>query len=261
MSISSIRNAFEYLRILSRRNLFDIENKESWSSSLQNPTSFYLDAFRYFYFNLPGEVRSQKKYFRKESRGFGENTFHTMWYLLYEKYKFSKFLEIGVYRGQILHLIGLIAKLKKTTVDLYGISPFDNSGDSQSRYLKLDYQQDVLNHFHKFSLKEPTLLKSFSTDEIALELISSQEWDCIYIDGSHDLEIVEQDWKICKKHVTLGGIIVLDDASLYTNYNPPFFAFKGHPGPSKIGDRVASKESDFVEILRVGHNRVFERVR
>jgi len=32
-------------------------------------------------------------------RGFGENAFHTMWYLLLEEFKPATFLEIGVFRG------------------------------------------------------------------------------------------------------------------------------------------------------------------
>ena len=52
---------------------------------------------------------------------------------------------------------------------------------------------------------------------------------------------------------------MLDDASLYANYKAPFFAFKGHPGPSKVAEEI-KENPHFKEVLRVGHNRVFEKI-
>lgn len=53
------------------------------------------------------------------------------------------------------------------------------------------------------------------------------------------------------------GIVVLDDAGLTTRFKPPAFATKGHPGPSRLAAEVA--QPPWVEILQVGHNRVFQR--
>lgn len=235
-------------------------NLKNWGNSIEDPTEYYLDAFRYYIFNLPSQLRSHKRYFRKESRGFGENAFHTLWYMLYEKYKFLNFLEIGIYRGQTISLLALIAKLKDKNIFLQGISPFDNTGDKVSGYKELDYLKDVLDNFEYLSLEKPKLLRAFSTDPSAVELISSKYWDCIYIDGSHDIEIVKKDWLICSQHIRIGGVVVFDDAALYTAYRPPFFAFKGHPGPSTVADGIEENNSNYKEILRVGHNRVFERL-
>lgn len=260
MNLKKINNGLSYLRLLMKRKKIVINNLENWSNSLSDPTEYYLDAFRFYHLYLPSSVREQKRYFRKDSRGFGEMAFHTMWYLLFEKFRFDSFLEIGVYRGQIIHLIGLMAKAKKKNIFLCGISPFDSSADAVSGYKELDYYNDVLNHFHVFDIEEPKLLRAYSTDQISKEFIASRDWDCIYIDGSHDLEVVQQDWLLCRRHVKIGGIIVMDDASLYTKFETPFFAFKGHPGPSVIADSICKNDHTFREILRVGHNRVFERL-
>ena len=182
-----------------------------------------------------------------------------MWFLLYEKYKFSNFLEIGVYRGQTISLVGLLARLKHAPVTIFGISPFNNAGDLVSKYLDINYEKDVLKNFTHFSIKAPTLIKAFSTDSSAVSTILSRNWDCIYIDGSHDYEIAKQDWQLSSKQVKQGGIIVLDDASLFTHYEAPFFAFKGHPGPSKLAEEIKS-DPQFKEVLRVGHNRVYEKI-
>lgn len=183
-----------------------------------------------------------------------------MWFILYNNYKFKNFIEIGVYRGQTISLISLIGKLSGSAIDVYGISPFNNAGDAVSIYIEqLDYLQDVHKNFKVFGLEAPLLTKAYSTDKEATDVLNSCIWDCIYIDGSHNYEIAKKDWEICSRQIKVGGIIVMDDSALYTDFNPPFFAFKGHPGPSKVADEIDS--NSFKEVLQVGHNRVFERIR
>jgi predicted O-methyltransferase YrrM len=87
--------------------------------------------------------------------------------------------------------------------------------------------------------------------------VARQSWDAIYIDGNHDYEIARADWDLCATHVAPGGIIVLDDSAMNTAYRAPAFATAGHPGPSQLAGEVNINE--FQEILRVGHNRVFQR--
>ena len=260
MLIKVSKNTIGYIKILLKSPKAVFNNLTNWSNSLIDPTNYYLDAFRYFYFRLPFKLRAHKNYFNKNARGFGEKAFHSMWYLLYRKYQFINFLEIGVYRGQTISLVALIAKLTNHKINVYGISPFDSSGDAMSAYIQIDYLKDVLLNFEKFLLPSPNLTKAYSTDELAKKVIRSTVWDCIYIDGSHDYEVAKQDWLICSAHIKVGGIIVMDDASLFTTFNPPFFAFKGHPGPSKVAGEIDA-DKNFKEILRVGHNRVFEKIK
>lgn len=248
-----------YLRILLAGNNYNIRDFNQWNRSLTHSHEFYLDTFRFFYFQLPQQLKKHKYYFNKKSRGFGEKAFHTMWYLLYKKYHFRNFLEIGIYRGQTISLIGLLGKLENAEISVYGISPFTKVGDHVSQYVEIDYLQDVVANFDHFQLRNPNLLKAYSTDQNALDLISSINWDCIYIDGSHDYEVAKQDWLNCSKQLKQGAIIVFDDASLYTDYKAPFFAFNGHPGPSQVADEIKA-DIRFKEVLRVGHNRVFEKI-
>lgn len=257
----SIKNRFNIIN----QKIYLIKPKSSilvnimnWENSLIDPRGYYLDAYRYFYKILPLEIVKHKEYFRLNKRGFGEDAFHVMWYLLYKKYQFTNFLEIGVYRGQVMSLISHIANLDNKSVSIVGISPFNKSGDSVSVYPEIDYVKDINENFDAFSLAKPNLVNSYSTDEVAKEYIYSEIWDCIYIDGSHDYEIVKLDWENCSKNIKVGGIIIIDDSSLYTNFDNPFFAFKGHPGPSKLANEIDL--SNFKEVLRVGHNRVFERL-
>lgn len=80
--------------------------------------------------------------------------------------------------------------------------------------------------------------------------------DLIYIDGSHDFEIVLADYYLCKNRLTPNGILVLDDASLGTDYRPPSYSFAGHPGPSRVVQKFAMKEMSFIGAI--GHNNIFQ---
>src|SRR5262249_3640974 len=102
---------------------FPLERPQ-WERSLLDPTSFYLECLRCFHQELPAELRDHRTYFYNvpnNRRGFGENTFHTMWYLLLQEFKPSNFLEIGVFRGQVISLVTLWAKLSRNACEVYGI--------------------------------------------------------------------------------------------------------------------------------------------
>jgi hypothetical protein len=183
--------------------------------------------------------------------------------MLFDKFKPAKFLEIGVYRGQVLSLISLLQKQYAISGSVTGIGPFERIGDATSvvnyGYCD-DWLADTLKNFEHFGLPRPELLKALSTDQCAIERISSTEWDMIYIDGNHDYEVVVQDWLNCAKNVKIGGIIVLDDSGLGTLFTPPIYSFAGFPGPSQVANDAA-KSAEFREILQVGHNRAFQRIK
>lgn len=232
--------------------------RADWERSLRQPTEFYLDCFRYFHQNLPAEIREHRAYFLQDRRGFNEDAMHVMWFMLFEEFKPGSFLEIGVYRGQTISLAALLSRRNDVRCFVQGISPFTPAGDKVSRYrADVDYLPDTLEHFKHFALPAPSLLKAFSTDPEAEALIRSRKWDMIYIDGNHDYEVARHDWNICSANVPPGGIVVLDDSSLNTDYHPPLFATAGHPGPSQLAAEIDRKQ--FTEILRVGHNRVFQK--
>ncbi len=233
--------------------------RSDWRDSLSHPTEFYLRCFGFFHLQLPISLKEHRAYFSQSRRGFGEDAFHVMWFLLFREFRPLNFLEIGVYRGQTLSLAAMLQQQNSLKPAVTGISPFESAGDSVSRYRRdVDYFQDTLINFQQFDLPAPELLKAYSTDERAADMISSQRWDCIYIDGNHDYEIVLQDWQNCAQALADGGIIVLDDSGLTTEYQPPIFSTEGHPGPSRMAQEI--DRSKFREILQVGHNRVFQKI-
>lgn len=232
---------------------------EDWGHSLADPTGYYLDCVRYFHSpNFHDELKKHRKYFLQDQRGFGEDAFHVMWWMLFRAMRPERFLEIGVYRGQTISLAALLHRTLGIEGSVTGISPFSPAGDSVSTYREnLDYLQDTQSNFRAFGLTAPDLLRAYSTDQIATDRIHQQAWDAVYIDGNHDYEVAKADWSACSASINRGGIIVLDDAALGTAYIPPRFATAGHPGPSRLATEIDA--AGFREILRVGHNRVFQK--
>ena len=259
-----IRNARAYAQMIRVKNrpilLSDIRfSRERWKDSLMNPTDFYLDCVQFFHSGLESKLREHRFYFTTNGRGFGEDAFHVLWWMLFRELRPKKFLEIGVYRGQVLSLASILHDSLAIDGKATGISPFLPAGDAVSSYrTDIDYLEDTLVNFHNFGLPQPELITAFSTDDTAAEKINSEIWDAIYIDGNHDYEVAKSDWELCAKNLKRGGVLVLDDSALYTDYRPPAFATGGHPGPSRLAQEVDA--NSFQEVLRVGHNRVFQRL-
>jgi hypothetical protein len=237
----------------------DISALEDWGRSLADPTGYYLDCVRYFHGpHFPEELKKHRRYFLQDQRGFGEDAFHVMWWMLFREMRPKRFLEIGVYRGQTISLAALLHRTLGIEGSVTGISPFSPAGDSVSTYREnLDYLQDTQLNFHVFGLPAPELVRAYSTDQIAANRIRQEALDAVYIDGNHDYEVAKADWSTCSGSLRAGGIIVLDDSAIGTAYNPPRFATAGHPGPSQLATDIDPK--GFREILRVGHNRVFQK--
>ena len=213
----------------------------------------------YFIHILSNSLKNHRSFFKQNMSGFGEDAFHSMWWLLLREFRPHLCLEIGIYRGQVISLWTLISQTLKYPCEVHGISPFTSMGDSVSTYsVDVDYFNDTLNAFNHFNLPVPTLIKALSTDHESINHISSHSWNLIYIDGSHDFEIALADYRLCRDHLVSGGLLVLDDASLGTSFRPPLFSFAGHPGPSRVAAEFAMKEMKYLGA--VGHNNVFQKL-
>ena len=256
-------------KTLSNIELYRYEKKQS---SLMKDYSFTeasnafkrrndLHAYMHHYFRhlAPEPVREHRNYFNQDMRGFGEDALHAMWWTLLTEFKPTLALEIGVYRGQVVSLWGLIAKLSGFECEVHGVSPFSPAGDQVSTYLSsLDYLQETFESSRRFGLSDPHLFKGYSTDVTAVEYIKSRKWNLIYVDGNHDYEVALSDYILSRDSLQEGGVLIMDDSSLNTEFSPPSFSFAGHPGPSRVVQERAMKEMQFLG--GVGHNNVFKKV-
>jgi len=221
-----------------------------------NRNSIYKEMVDFYEKQLPWELVKHRKYFSENQRGFGEDAFHSMWYRIFNEFKPVNCLEIGVYRGQSLTLWKILANQLGYKARIAGVSPFSSAGDSVSNYLEqLDYLDDVKKNHDVFGLDYPEFCKEYSNSQVAKTFISQTNWDLIYIDGSHEYEIVCEDWALSVQNLAQGGLIVMDDSSLYFEYAAGPGSFAGHPGPSRVAKEIAQKE---LQLLGgVGHNNIF----
>jgi len=213
----------------------------------------------FYHHLLKRELRQHRQFFRQNLRGFGEDAFHAMWWVLLREFQPKKCLEIGVYRGQVVSLWALIGRLLPLQMSIHGISPFLPLGDGVSAYrADVSYLNDTLVSFKHWSLPAPILIKALSTDTAAQEHVAQGNWDLIYIDGGHDFETALADYQLCFRYLRPGGLLVLDDASLGGEFHPPRYSFAGHPGPSRVAREYASQQMQFLGA--VGHNNVFRKL-
>ena len=182
-----------------------------------------------------------------------------MWWLIIKEYKPKKILKIGVYRGQIITLLGLISNQVSHKVKIYGLSPFTDEGDSVSYYSPaINYYDDVLTSISKYKIKKQiTLWKNYSNDAERSRKLKENSWDLVNIDRNHEYQIVKIDYESSLKALNPGGLMVIDDSSPYTDYNAPNFSFKGHPGLSRICSEMAMKQMKY--IAAVEHNNIFKK--
>ena len=257
MKLFALKKKAEYRRYSKLQENYNLElSFSSACKTFPNRNDLYAYFHHYYHNRFPKIILDHRKYIERERKGFGEEAFHAMWWLLLLEFRPVQMLEIGVYRGQVISLWALINKYLHRPCKVHGISPFSPLGDSVSSYLKdLDYMADILETFNYWKLSPPVLVKALSTDPEAVAHIQSQSWDMIYIDGSHEFDIVLKDYKLCLDNLRAGGILILDDASLNTDYKPPSFSFAGHSGPSRVAREYAHKEMELIGA--VGHNNVF----
>lgn len=182
--------------------------------------------------------------------GFGERSFLWMWKLLVDEMPPDfKFLEIGVFRGQVLALIRILSK----TAHITGITPLDSTGG----HWDSDYEADIKYLHDHFKLSQPDIIKGLSTDKEIIDTAGG-EYDIIYIDGGHEYEVAKADIINYSPFVKVGGYLVIDDCA--NKYDLPYGYFRGIESVSRAVDEHLPNEQ-FKEIFSVVHNRIFQRVK
>lgn len=217
----------------------------------------------YDYFNYRFRFRTapiywiHSLYFKTSYRGFGEPPFHALWISIFKEYRPQRCLEIGVYRGQVTSLWTLLHRDLKIKGNIVGITPFSQVGDSDSEYPDIDYRSDIEKNHRIWGISSPRLIGVLSNSREALQQIGSQKWDLVYIDGSHELEVVKSDLIAAIGALADRGLIVMDDSSLFQPRVSHSGAFAGHYGPSLVAEKHARKHLD--HLIRVGHLNVFSK--
>lgn len=250
------RLKFIFLNIIS---YFKFRKKNINELSNLSRNEIYKYYHNYFYFKSSKIVREHREYFKLSNRGFGEDAFHALWENLFKKFKPSNVLEIGVYRGQTISLFTILAQENKFDSNIWGLTPLNSSSDEVSNYKNLNYEDDIKENFKNFNLEPPQIFKGYSNSLEGERFINSKIWDLVYVDGSHDYEVVKNDVANAIKSLNKNGLLILDDSSLYVEFFTDEFKFKtfsGHPGPSKVFKEIL-EEKKLKFLIGVGHLNIF----
>lgn len=228
-------------------------------------------------------LRTHRDWVEKHQWGFGDRAFHYMWYLLLKEEVLSqsepRLLEIGVFRGQVLSLWALLCRQHDKTANIFGISPFSGSptkrlgrwmhrvryvldaayredAKSANFYPEGDYLADVRSIFDHFGLDHSslTLIRGRSQDAMVQKQVAGIDFDLVYVDGGHRYEEAKADIGFYGHRVKIGGYLVVDDAS-YFQKGTKFW--KGVESVSRAADEIDAKR--FVNVLNIGHNRIYKR--
>jgi hypothetical protein len=209
-------------------------------------------------------LTNHRMYIESNNLGFGEKPFHVIWRELVKSQPINfKFLEIGVYKGQVLSLVKLLSDNYNKVVDYVGITPLNDSADKFSNYDSVNYDQIITSLFNHFNLEfdiNKNIINGLSTDEIIKNKVKELgKFDLIYIDGSHDYDCVVSDIKLMYDISKVGTYIVFDDSSCYKDLSED--KFKGHIDVCDAIRDNLENNNNFLEIICVGHNRVFEKIK
>jgi hypothetical protein len=209
---------------------------------------------------------NHRTYIEDNNLGYGEKPFHVIWReIVNSQPKKFKFLEIGVYKGQVLSLVKLLSDLKNKECEFYGVTPLSNMGDKYlKKYDSVDYALTIGSLFKKFNLEfnlNTNIINGSSVeDDIKNKVKQLGIFDVVYIDGCHNYDCVVSDILLIKEITKNGSYIIMDDASCYK----PINRIGAHLGHSDVCNAIRDyieNDNCFEEVICVGHNRVFKKIK
>ena len=210
--------------------------------------------------NSDKELKAYRDFIEQNAFGFGERCFLWMWNDIVARMpqEFT-FMEIGVFRGQILALVSLLAERHGKKVRRIGITPLDTSDG----HWESDYEADIIRLHDVFNIKDDyELIRLDSTNPNAVKLASQNPPDVLYIDGGHTYEVVKSDLTHYLPILKVGGTLVIDDCN---NAIPmPWGYFQGIQSVSLAVDEVLPREGSteyWKHELNLVHNRVLTKLK
>ena len=199
------------------------------------------------------ELKALRDFVEQNAFGFGERAFYHMWSLIIDEMPQTfTFLEIGVFRGQTLALIRMLANLKGKECKIVGITPLDTTDG----HWESNYAEDIDLLHATFDLEQPIIIKGLSTDK---DIVSkTKNFDIVYIDGGHEYDVVKQDLEnYCLK---ADKYLVIDDCA--NRFNLKWGMFAGIESVSKAVDEYLppfTENNNFDYICNIIHNRIWTR--
>ncbi len=204
------------------------------------------------------ELNAHRTFVENHIFGFGERSFPWMWNLIVKEMPAEfTFLEIGVFKGQTLSLIELLAKKHDKLARRYGVTPLSTEGG----VWESDYKRDIELIHDAFGLaKDYHIVQGLSEDPTIIKEASNLSLDILYIDGGHEERHITNDIDNYSHLVKPGGLMVIDDCC--NSFPMPFGYFTGIQAVTKVIDEKlppATDNPDWEFLFSVVHNRVYRR--
>lgn len=208
--------------------------------------------------NSVSQLDKHRTFVEQNIFGFGERAFPWLWHLVVQELpKSFTFLEIGVFKGQTLSLVKLLADMQGKKVKRYGVTPLSSEGG----VWESDYAKDIEYIHDQFNLtKDYKILHGLSEDPAIIEQASKLKLDVLYIDGGHEERHITNDIEQYSHLVKPGGFMVIDDCC--NSFKMPFGYFQGIQAVTVVVDRKLPPVTDSDEwefVFSVVHNRVYRR--
>lgn len=208
------------------------------------------------------QLLEHRTYIEEHGLGMGERAFHWLWRLIIDAMPtYFRFLEIGVYKGQVLSLVKLLANRTRKFADVTGVtllSGFAGDTDEFKPFGDADYAKFIADLHDRYSLFQPRLIVGDSTDWFTQQAVRGLgPFDLVYIDGCHEYNYVMKDLLCYPQLVRPGGLLVVDDCS--NNLDMPKGFFKGIEPVSQAVRTVIETDPQWEHLLAVVHNRVWRK--
>lgn len=199
-----------------------------------------------------------RRWIEERAFGFGERCFLPMWkHLAAHLPEECTFVEVGVFRGQILAWMGMMAQRLDLDMIRIGITPLD----STDGHWESDYEADIALLHDTFAIpKTYQLIKGRSDDPRVWELAKGIRADVVYIDGGHSYDVVKFDLEHYSRLVKPGGYLVIDDCNNLIDM--PDGYFRGILSVSKAVDErfpPYTPSDEWELVLNLVHNRILRK--
>ena len=207
-------------------------------------------------------LREHREHVERNQLGFGDRAAYWLWKLIVDTMPWQfKSLEIGVYKGQITSLLGKLAMQAGKTAESFAVTPLGRFGDKYDSYEDADYLTAIRSIEAWSGIPEErrtTIIAGFSdTDRVKQECRAVAPFDLVYIDGSHDYHVVANDIITYAEMLTVGGLLVIDDAS--AGQDLPAGLWPGHADVGRAVREILVPMSGFTRVVAVGQLLVWRK--
>lgn len=219
------------------------------------------------YVNNDPLLDAHRTWVEKNIWGFGERPFHWLWKLLIDQMPDNRpfdFLEVGVFRGQVISLIRLLAERTGRAAFITGVTPLSSYSGERGEFpphWESDYGADIRRIHDEFNAEfsMSQIVKGLSTDAAVIDQVKRLDspFDIVYIDGCHEYWAVKSDLRHYPLMVKPGGFLVVDDASCHLKMW--WGSFPGIEQVARALDEEIVGHPGWRHCLAVGHLRVFQK--